>query len=324
MKFFSVFFSLVFLLTITGPSNAEINRDLRHAQKLLTAGDYEPALKEYQRIAEEKNNPLAEFTIALFYDYGWGRPEDQVKACQWYEKAARGDIPVAANALGLCLTKGIHGDVNYAQAAVWFQKAADLGHHFSLCHLAKLYISGQGVKKDAAKGLALCKLSADKGSIPAMLQLGFHYLDEDETRDYEKALHWFSMAASYHSDEAQFQLGVMLRDGQGIEKNPVVAREWFEKVAREGYVPAYYETAVLYFNAPVNPETGLWYGNDLSLAYLWLSATVQRTVSSEQREQAAQMLKKVREVMPKTWTADLDAKLKAHLQEHAAATVKNK
>ena len=116
----------------------------------------------------------------------------------------------------------------------------------------------------------------------------------------------------------------MLRDGLGIDKNPLVAREWFEKTASSGHVPAYFETAKLYFDAPVNPETGLWFENDLAKAYLWLSATEKRTDKSEQREQAVQMLKKVREVMPESWAVDLDAKVLAHLQQHAAPATQDK
>jgi len=323
MKRLSLYSLLLLLLVVTGISNADINREVRTAQKLLAAGDYEQAFEEYYRVAKEKDNPLAKATIAMFYDYGWGRPVDSVKACLWYEKAAQGELPVAANALGQCLAEGIHRDVDFKQAAVWYQKAANLGHHYSLCHLGALYISGQGVEKNATKGLELCEQSARQSSVPAMLRLGNFYLSEDEIRDYEKALHWFSMAASYHSAKAQFQLGVMLRDGLGIEQNHFVARQWLEKVASEGYVPAYFDTAALYFNSPANPETGLWYENDLAKAYLWLSATVQQSDDKVQVKQAGQMLEKVREVMPKTWAVELDKKVQSHIKQHNAGTAKD-
>lgn len=324
MKRFSLLSILLSLLVITGTSYADINRELRHAQKLLTAGDYVQAFNEYQRVAKEKKNPLAEFTIAMFYDNGWGRPVDSSKACQWYEKAAKSnELPVAADALGRCYAEGIHGDVDFKQAATWYQKAADLGHHYSLCHLGDLYISGQGVKKDTAKGLALCQQSAEQGSVPAMLQLADLYLKNDEVQNHGAALHWFSMAASYQSVQAEFQLGLMYRDGLGTEKNPQAARSHFEKAASKDHLPAYFETAKLYYNAPANPETGLWYANDLAKAYLWLSATEQRSEDSKQREQAGKMLKKVREVMPVAWAPELDAKVTAHLQQ-AATTKDNK
>ncbi|MCU7939374.1 MAG: sel1 repeat family protein [gamma proteobacterium symbiont of Bathyaustriella thionipta] len=304
------------LWAISSVSYADINHEVRHAQKLLSKGQYEQALNKYQQVAKEKNNPLAKFTLAMFYDNGWGRPVDPVKACQWYDKAAQDDIPKAADALGRCLSLGIHREVDIEQAAFWYQKAADLGHHYSLCHLGALYISGKGIKKDTAKGLALCQQSAEQGSLPAMLRLAHFYLELDEARNYKSALHWFSMAASYQSVRAQFQLGIMVRDGLGIEKNPLIARSWFEKSASQCYIPAYFQTALLYFNAPANPDTGLWYADDLAKAYLWLSTTIQRSKDNEEQLQAKKRLEKIQEVMPQTWTAELDVKLQAHLKKY--------
>ena len=319
MKPYSLINLLALTLTAACSGNTDINSEVRHAQKLLADGNYESAFEEYQRVAEEEDNPLAKLSIALFYDYGWDRPEDPVKACQWYEQAAQGNIPVAADALGRCLSEGIHREVDYAQAAVWYQKAADLGHHYSLCHLGALYIAGQGVEKDPKKGLDLCQQSADQGSVPAMLRLGNFYLQEKEVLDDQAALHWLTTAASYHSAEAEYKLGVLLRDGRGIDKDPLVARSWFEQAASQGHVPAYFETAKLYYNAPADPETGLWTENDLAKAYMWLSATLKSSKDAEQQKLASEMMQKVLEVMPETWTADLDAKVDAHLQQYAAA-----
>ena len=309
---------MVSLLVLSCSSGTDVNRELRYAQELLANGEYDQAFDEFMRAAEEKDNPLAKNTIAMFYDLGWGRPTDPVKACQWYEQAAQDDIPVAADALGRCLEQGIHRKPDPAQAAVWYQKAADLGLHYALCHLGDLYISGLGVDGDPARGLALCQKSAEQGSVPAMLRLADYYQTEDGISNDESALHWLSAAAGYQSAEAEFQLGVMLRDGRGIDRDPIVARSWFEQAASRGYVPAYFETANLYFHAPANPETGLWHENDLAKAYMWLSATLQKAEDVEQREHASEMMEKVREVMPETWTADLDAKVEAHLEQFAA------
>ena len=320
MKYFPRFSLLPLLLLPAAGcgTGADIGREVQHAQQLLSAGDYEPAFEEYQRIAREKDNPLAKHTLALFYEFGWGRPADPVKACQWFEQAAQANIPDAADALGRCLAEGIHRDPDYAQAAHWYQKAADLGHHYSLCQLGALYIAGQGVDKDPARGLELCRQSADQGSVPAMLELVRLHREVDAVRDDEAALKWLSTAASHNSIEAQFQLGEILRDGRGIEKDPLLAHSWFEQAAGRGHVPAYFETAKLYFNAPANPETGLWHEEDLAKAYMWLSATLQAG-DDEQREQAEAMMLKVREVMPESWTADLDAQVAAHLEHYAAA-----
>jgi len=305
-------------LALTGPASADYAGEVKQAEKLLADGEYARAFDEYLAIATRNNNPLAQLSLALFYQNGWGRAVDLVQACQWYEKSAQGQIPLAADAYGSCLAAGSLREPDYPQAIVWYQKAADLGHHYSLCRMGDLYIAGSGVPRDAAGGVALCRQSAEQGSVQAMLHLAGMYMKEDTPRDPAQAFQWYAMAAEYQSIEAEFQLGVMLRDGVGVQQDPISARTRFEKAASRGYISAYYETAVLYFNAPTNPDNGLWYENDMAKAYLWLSATQQRSQDAAQRAGAHEMLKDVGLVMPKNWKADLDAKVSAHLKQYPA------
>jgi TPR repeat protein len=69
--------------------------------------------------------------------------------------------------------------------------------------LGTKHILGQGVPKDAAKGVGLVTRAAEAGN-PA----------------------------------AQFALGTMMAAGQSLPKNPEGARSWLEKAAGQGYVPA--------------------------------------------------------------------------------------
>jgi len=323
MCFTRITFFILFIgiSTLTNEAKADVNREIRHAEKLLAAGDYDNAFEKYQRLAQEKNNPLAKLTIAMFYDYGWGRVQDKKNACLWYEKAAKHELPVAADALGRCFEHGVHQKIDYARAAIWFQTAADLGHHLSFCHLGALYVNGYGVEKNMKKGISLCQKSAEQGSVPAMLQLGQFNLLQNTYLANKIALDWYAKAASYHSVKAQYQLGVMLRDGIGINSNKQEAREWFEQSAAQGYVPAYYQTALLYYHSPKNPENNSWDERELAKAFLWLSASIQRTVSIEEIEKSKQMLSDVINIMPATWTDDLDKKLQIHLNKYPSITV---
>ena len=136
-------------------------RELRRAQKELAAGNYDRAFREYQRHAEEENNALAQFTLGMFYRNGWGRPTDEKTACGWFKKAAAADIPAAAHFYAEYIERGIAGEEGPAEAARWYQKAADLGHYSSLCSLARFYMTGTGVERDPVKALALCRVNVD-------------------------------------------------------------------------------------------------------------------------------------------------------------------
>ncbi|MBQ0719110.1 MAG: sel1 repeat family protein [Gammaproteobacteria bacterium] len=297
----------------------DISAELGSAQTLLSTGDYSAAYVAYQRVAQEHNSPLAQFTVGMFYDQGWGRPMDRAEACRWYEKAAAGDIPAAAHFLGECLLEGIHQPANPQSAAQWFQKAAGLGHYSSLCSLGELYVSGVGVAQDRAKGLALCKQAAERGVLSATERMGQFYLEaEGEQRDLAMAVQWFTQAARANSARAQYQLGLMLREGQGQAVDLAAARYWFESAASQGYISAYFPTAALYYETPKDADSGLWPEQELAKAYLWLSATKQRSTKPDQQKQVAIMLEQVLAVMPISWVKDLDSKVAEHLALQAS------
>jgi TPR repeat protein len=304
-----------------GPTaaGADLAAELKGAQEALAAGDYETAFREYSRHAEEKNNPLAQFTLGLFYDLGWGRPVDRAAACRWQGKAAEGRIPAGQHLFAECLRDGVNGPPDPAAAAQWYERAAENGHVISLCSLAELHIAGEGVPEDPAKGLELCGQVAAGDSVPAKIRMGrFHLEGAGGLEDPERAYGWFESAAAYGSAEAQYYLGVMNRDGLGRPKAPRLAREWFEIAAAEGYRRAYLPTGTLYWTGPREPESGLLPAHDLAKAYLWLSAAARRASDPEELARATEMLEKIRAVMPETWVPDLDAKVAAHLAEHEA------
>ena len=56
--------------------------------------------------------------------------------------------------------------------------------------------------------------------------------------DYAMAKEWFEKAAANGHSEAQFLLGMMYQDGEGVKQDYVKAIEWFEKAAKNGYVNA--------------------------------------------------------------------------------------
>lgn len=299
------------------PAKSDVAAELRTAQALLAKGEYDKAFVEYRRFAEEENNPLAQFTLGLFFQYGWGRPEDPAAACRWFEKAGQADIPAAAHFFAECLAKGVGRPADPAGAAGWYEKAAALGHHVSLCSLAELYMTGTGVPKDPAKGLALCRQAAEKKVPAAQIQTGLFLLKGDPSiRNVDEAFKWFSVAAQGNAPEAQYYLGVMLRDGMGRPKSPETARFWFESAASQGYAPAYFPTGELYFNSPDNPDTGTLPADYLAKAYLWVSAASRRTKNPEELKRTMNLLAKILKIMPASWKPELDAKIDAHFSAY--------
>ena len=310
-----VILSVLFVCDSAWAGN-NLSADLRKAQKALAAEDYEKAFAEYIKVAEDKNNPLAQFSVGMFYENGWGRPADPNQAYGWFEKAALGGIPAAQHRMGDYLAEGLCCKADPAQAALWYKKAAAGGHTISLCSLAELYMTGEGVEKDPNQAIALCGEVAQKGSVPAQVRLGRFFLEGDESiRDYAKAHHWFETAAQCESAEAKYYLGVMYRDFADTGGAQEIARYWFESAASQQYGPAYLPTAELYLGAPVDPNSGVLAGGDLAKAYLWLSAAGRGAEDLKDKARANELLAEVNDVMPASWKPKLDAKVEAHFSK---------
>jgi len=118
---------------------------------------------------------------------------------------------------------------DYAKAAEYWKRAARYGVCEATGHLALLHFAGEGVEKDPRKGLALLTETAEAEGFNIItwynlgcLYMGVFELFGIETGvpvDYEKAHRWFSKAAEYGFLYAYHQLGVMYRQGLGVEKD---------------------------------------------------------------------------------------------------------
>lgn len=303
---------LVLLFSAQVLAAGDLAAELVDAQAALAAGEYDRAYPLYLAVAE-KGNPLAQFSVAMFHDRGWGRHrEDRVKACQWYRKAAQGNIPAGAHFHAQCLDQGVSGTADPNEAARWYARAAELGHHMSWCDLAEMHMTGRGVSKDPEKAISLCRKAAELGAMPAYLRLGRWLLYGDESiRSPEAAHAWFEAVSQL--PEAQYHLGVMHRDGLGTVVEPDEARQWFERAASQGYLPAYFQTASLYFAFSPDIKRNKPPADILAKTYMWLQATLQRSGDAVEREKATAMLDQVLQIMPGSWVATLDGRVSEHL-----------
>jgi len=89
-------------------------------------------------------------------------PDRKMVACWCYREAAEVHMhPEGMRILGTCLFRRGHGVTeDPVQAAVWFQKAADLGDADSKAKLGGFLVVGEpraGVAKDAARGFGLLR-----------------------------------------------------------------------------------------------------------------------------------------------------------------------
>jgi TPR repeat protein len=311
------------LLLAAAGARAERPRDyakeLGPAYARLDQRDYARAYPLFQRRAA--TNPLAQFTLGLFHQNGWGRPVDHDVACAWFAKAALRRIPSAQHLHGDCLMRTPDAPGNAEAALASYLDAAKGSHYISLCSAAELLIHGRGMPRDVPRGLALCTQGAQSNAPPAMLRLALFLSDDaDVPPNLPLARGWFERAAKAGIADARFRLAIMQSQGDGGEVDRDAALLGMESLAAEGYVPAYLPTAVMYANQPAQADTGALSAEHLAKAYLWACAAKASLRDPARLAPTEQLLASVLAIMPPEWRPELDRKVDAHLAKFAATT----
>ena len=99
-------------------------------------------------------------------------------------------------------------------------------------HQAGLDAYKRGDYKAALKEF---RLAAEQGDAQAQFELGVMY-DEGQgvAQDYEEAARWFRLAAEQGHALAQNNLGVVYGKGQGVKQDYVIAHKWTNLAAANG------------------------------------------------------------------------------------------
>ncbi len=149
--------------------------------------------------------------------------------------AAAGGNPEAAFLVGVKYTEGSGIEADLAEAARWYQIAADRGLPPAQYRLASLYEKGRGVEKDLEKARAWYEKAASAGNSKAMHNLAVLYAEgQNGSPDFGQAAHWFQQAATHGVQDSLFNLGILYAQGLGVEKNLIESYKWFAIAADQG------------------------------------------------------------------------------------------
>jgi clan AA aspartic protease (TIGR02281 family) len=92
---------------------------------------------------------------------------------------------------------------------------------------------------DYATALQLFQQSADKGSAIAQFNVGAMYANGQGVRqNYAEAVKWYGLAANQGLADAQYNLALLYTNGQGVRQNYVLAYKWFSLAAAQGSTEA--------------------------------------------------------------------------------------
>ncbi len=135
---------------------------------------------------------------------------------------------------------------------------------------------------DYATDIRELRLLAEQGYAEAQYGLGVMYDNgQGVPQNYAKAVKWSRKAAEQGYARAQFALGTMYYNGQGVTQDYAETVRWYHKAAEKGYARAQFALGTMY---------GLGQGvpRDYLQAHVWINIAVSNLPPGEVRDKAVE------------------------------------
>jgi TPR repeat protein len=226
--------------------------------------------KEYFEKAASVGNPFACYQLAkLILAVENASPQEIEKAIDYLRKAVDAENPYAAYFLGKLYEKGQHLPQNTAEAVRLYTLSAEQNNDFAAYRLGKLYLGGEGVLKDVPSALRWLTFAADRKNQFAEYALGNLYLKgEAIPQDISKALEYLKCSANQGNQFAQYRLGKLYLMGEDVAKDIQTALQFLTAAAEQNNQYAQYTLGKLYLMGKDVPRD-----KDSAVRWLTLSAT---------------------------------------------------
>ncbi|MBZ9612376.1 tetratricopeptide repeat protein [Rheinheimera maricola] len=312
---------LAVVVSQAAATEKEWSAPLQAAETLLQAADYAAARPAYEAQAQQGNG-LAQFTLGLFYQLGWGVSVSPGQSCHWFKLAAENQIPAAQEQLGYCYLNDHFASAEQSLALGWFEQAYQAGIISAGCAMGKLLVEGSYVAANPPKGMQLCQQAAISGATAAQLQLAKWLLNGVVLpQNASQAMYWFDLAANNNSAEAAYYLAQFYDTGTVVDQDATRALAWYDTAAKAGFTEAYLSAAALYFaqyqaEVQQGPVDAASTSASALLAQAFSWAYAASTALSPQHSNysdAMALLKQISLLTPASWQETLRIKTLQHL-----------
>lgn len=226
---------------------------------LFDTGRYAEAAQPL-RAAAEAGNASAQNDYGYLFRAGLGVDQDWQEAERWYRRAAeQGDGDACHNLVNLLLERD--GEAAIPEALDWLKVNAAQGHALSQLQLAHFLRRGTGTAPDLNEALRLFRASADQGNDDArhMHSMATRYGAVDHRGPYP-AREVVTARAEGGDAAAMRLLGAYCMLGYGGKADSDAAREWIERAAAAGDVPAQRAFGQFVFDEDAEHACRLWQG----------------------------------------------------------------
>ncbi len=133
---------------------------------------------------------------------------------------------------------------------------------------------------DYATAIRELRPLAEQGDAEAQYNLGVMYGNgQGVPQDYAEAVKWYRKAAKQGHAKAQPKLGFMYRNGQGVPQDSAKALQWYRKAAEQGHAKAQYNLGWMY-------DKGKGVLQDYVQAHMWYNLAAFRLLPGVYRNYA--------------------------------------
>jgi len=117
---------------------------------------------------------------------------------------------------------------NYNRIMAWYRKSADQGHIGAQYALGRLHEIGEGTSQDYRRAAEWYRLAAGLGRHQgAQFALGsLYFYGRGVPHSYGEATNWYRKSAERGHPVAQYLLGLMFKEGWGVDRDLVEALKW--------------------------------------------------------------------------------------------------
>lgn len=255
----------------------------------LAYGAYQRGLyKTAYNLAIERANQgdaAAETLVAEILSRGLGMPVNGAEAAKWYQRAAEQGVSEAQFQYALILLDGRFAKKDDKEAQALLQASAETGNPLAQFNLAQLLVQREPGENGLAKAVPYYEKASDSGLADVQYAMAQIYANgaAGKKQDDAEARRLLVLAARQNYDTAQLDLGQWLVDGRGGKRDLKSGFNWMKRAAEGGNVAAQNRLAKLY-------EGGIGVDPDLVTAAAWYIVARRAGLIDQQMEDFMQGL----------------------------------
>ncbi len=205
----------------------------------------------------EAGDAAAQTLIAEILSRGLGVARNDADAAKWYQRAAEQGVPEAQFQYALMLLDGKYVTRDDQAATALMQSAAEAGNRFAQFNYAQMLVKREPGEKGLVKAVPYYERAATTGLADAQYAMAQIYANGvgGRLRDDHRARLLLVQAARQNYDTAQFDLSLWMASGRGGDRDLKSAFGWMKLAADGGNVAARNRLAKFYMGGiGVDPD----------------------------------------------------------------------